>query len=194
METMETSSEGENLTFGMLSRVLKLSKLQIRAVFHGMGAAVPEETAVLARRDIRYLLLAALLERLNFLKAEQRSAILAGVWALRKNAEVSCCDPDQIVFADGQYCAWIGNTGWLDLENGDTITVLPCPPLETIAYNLVELERQTRVQIENRSGSNARRNAGSVDEQGYVRVGPTDAVSGQVRDGGVNVGPDDDHA
>jgi hypothetical protein len=182
METMETSSDGENLTFGMVSRVLKLSKLQIRAVFYGMGTAIPDETAVLARRDIRHLLLADLLENLKFLKAEQRAAILSGVWAGRENAEVSCCDPDQIVFADSQYCTWVGNTGWLDLETGDIITALPCPPLETIAYNLVELERQARVQIENRSGSNARRNAGSVDEQGYVRVGSTDPVSGQVRD------------
>jgi hypothetical protein len=194
METMETSSDGENLTFGMVARVLKLSKLQIRAVFSGMGAAIPDDNVVLSRARLRHLLLADLLENLKFLKAEQRAAILAGIWTGRQDIKISCCDADQIVFADSQYCTWVGNTGWLDLETGDNITALPCPPLETIAYNLVELERQARAQIANRSGSNARRNAGSVDEQGYVRFGPTDAIYGQVRDRSPDVGPDDGHA
>jgi len=152
---------------------------------------------VLKKQELEHLLLADLLENIKFLKAEQRAAILSGVWDTKQQHtgdDEQCCIGDQICFADSQYCTWLGFKGWLDLQTGDAIKILPCSPLETIAYNLVELHRQARTAIENRSGSNGKRSTGSMEEQGYVRVGPTDAVHGQVRDRGPDVGPDDDHA
>jgi hypothetical protein len=186
---METSSEKKNLTFGMLARVIKLSKLQVKAVFSLIGKFPPLDDAELTHQELRYLFAADLLENIKFLRSEQRMAILTGLWY----TEFTPTDliGEQIVFADSQYCTWTGNFGWLNLNTGDTEKQLPCPALETIAYNLQELERQARNAIDNRSGENAKRNAGSVEEQGYVRVSPTDAVYGQVRDGGSDVGPDD---
>jgi hypothetical protein len=196
METMDTSSNDMELTFGMVARVLKLSKLQIRAVFGLIQKPQPADEDIISRRDLRHLLLADLLENIKFLRPEQRTVILDGVWATTaEHADIPvCCVGDQIVFADSRYCTWSGNTGWLDLLEGENTAELPCPPLETIAYNLIELERQAKNAIENRSGANAKRNAGSVEEPGYVRVGPTDAVYGQVRDRGADVGTEHDPA
>lgn len=174
----------------MLARVIKLSKLQIKAVFSLIGKLPPTDDTELTRQELRYLFAADLLENIKFLRSEQRMAILTGLWYTEFTP--THLIGEQIVFADSQYCTWTGNFGWLDLNTGDTINQqLPRPPLETIAYNLQELERQARNAIDNRSGENAKRNAGSVEEQGYVRVSPTDAVYGQVRDGGSDMGPDD---
>jgi hypothetical protein len=175
----------------MLAGISKLSKLQTKAIFALIRRDVPADDADLDDRELNHLLLADLLENIKFLRPEQRTAILCGVWDT--DVDSPCCI-NQIAFADSRYCTWTGNKGWLDLTTGDTTENLPCPPLETIAYNLVELKRQARNAIENRSGANAKRKAGSMEEQGYVRVGSPDAVSGQVRDGGAAVGPDDDNA
>jgi hypothetical protein len=186
---METSSNEKNLTYGMVARVLKLSKLQIKTVFSLVGKQVPADDTTLTAQELRYLFAADLLENVKFLKPEQRTAILSGIWFTEFLPTRIIAD--QLVFADSRYCTWTGNRGWLDLSTGDTEKQLPCPALETIAYNLQELERQARNAIENRSGANAKRNAGSMEKQGYVRVGSTDDVSGQVRDGGADMGPDD---
>lgn len=183
----------------MVTRVLRLSKLQIKAVFAGLGLSVPPEDKALTPHEFHQLVLADLLENLKFLKPEARTIILNSVWETKTNGPADpdaapCCVGDQVFFADSQYCTWLGYTGWLDLSTGDTISILPHAPVETIAYNLVELRRQATVAIENRSKSNAKRDARSMEEQGYVRVGSTDPISGQVRDGGDDVGPGDDSA
>jgi hypothetical protein len=149
--------------------------LQIKAIFALARQPVPIDDYVLTARELNHLLLADLLENIKFLRPEQRTAILCGVWDT--DGDAPCC-VNQIAFADSHYCTWTGNHGWLDLNTGDTTDVLPCPALETIAYNLIELKRQAKHAIENRSGANAQSNARSMEEQGHVRVSAADAVSG----------------
>lgn len=160
-------------------RVVKLSKLQIRNLFTTtLRQPVPGGEDVVSPDNLFYVLLADLLERLDFLKAEQRLLILEGIWS-QKNAadgEASCC-LDHLAFPDGQYCTWTGQTGWLDLDSGETAALLPSAPLESIAYNLNELYRRGVLQIEQRAGFHAKKfDAGSVEEPGDVRERAPDAV------------------
>jgi hypothetical protein len=177
---IKTSEEKKDLTLDMVMRVVKLSKLQIRNLFTTtLRQPVPGGEDVVSPDNLFYILLADLLERLDFLKAEQRLLILEGVWA-QKNAntagEESCC-LDHLAFADGQHCTWTGQTGWLDLESGETTALLACAPLESIAYNLNELYRRGVLQIEQRAGFHAKKfDAGSLDEPGDVRERTPDAV------------------
>ena len=180
----------------MITRVLKLSKLQIRNLFLTViGSPQPQENDAVAERVLLFLLTADLFEKLAFLKPEQKIAILGELWRnLFMSAELFT-QLNQLVFADSQYCTWTNRVGFLDLETGDTAAQLPHPPMESIGYNLSELYRRGRLLIENRSGLNVKKhNAGSVDEQGNICLGSTDDVFGQVRDRGADVGPDDNHA
>jgi hypothetical protein len=196
METMETSSEEKQLTLGMITRVLNLSKLQIRNLFLTvLGQSPPAENDAIPARVLLFLLTADLLEKIAFLSAEKKTAILAELW------QGLYAEPDlfkqlnQLLLADSNYCTWTGRTGFLDLETGDDVPQLEHPPVESIGYNLSELYRRGRILIENRSGLNVKKhNAGSVDEQGNICLGSADAVFGPLRDGGADVGPDHDRA
>jgi hypothetical protein len=193
---MNTSDMQKPLTMGMITRVLKLSKLQIRNLFLTvLQQATPTEDSAPSERILLMLLTADMFEKLEFLRPEQKTAILTELW-LNLYADANVFEQlNQLMFADSQYCTWTGRTGFLDLETGDDIAHLPHPPMESIGYNLSELYRRGRLLIEQRSGLHVKNhNAGSVDEQGNVCLGTADTVFGQVRDGSADVGPNHDRA
>jgi hypothetical protein len=182
METaIDTSEEKKDLTLDMVMQVVKLSKLQIRNLFTAvLKKSVPPGDGIFSRDDLFCVLVADMLERLAFLKAEQRLLIVEGVWTVKSQPlppDAPCC-LNQLVFADGRYCTWTGHTGFVDLETGDEfLGILPSPPLESIAYNLDELYRRGVLQIENKAGFHAKKfDARSLDESGDVCERPADAV------------------
>lgn len=191
---MNTSDMQKPLTMGMIARVLKLSKLQIRNLFLTvLQQPLPDDSAPPTERTLLMLLTADMFEKLEFLRPEQKTAILTELWQSLYAADDVFEQLNQLMFADSQYCTWTGRTGFLDLETGDNVAHLPHPPMESIGYNLSELYRRGRLLIEQRSGLHVKNNnAGSVDEQGNVCLGAVNDVFGQVRDGGPDVGPDHD--
>lgn len=150
----------------MVTPCLNLSKLQTRAIFTGvLNKPQPAPDDPLSQQDVFFLLVGDMLERLAFLKAEQRTLLLQELQSLfaRPSAAPECLK--QVVFADGRYCTWTGQSGFTDLESGEQVTVLPHPPMETIAYNLEELYRRGVLLIEKRNGFHVKKSpAGSVDE------------------------------
>ena len=161
-------------------RVVTLSKLQLRNIFTAiLKAPVPGPADTVDPDSLFYILLADVLGRLEFLQPEQRLLIVEGVWAQRHTPrqDAAPCCMEQIAFADGRYCAWTGHTGWVDLESGETLAMLPDAPLESIAYNLNELYRRGVLQIEKKAGFHAKKfDAGSVDEPGDVCQRAPDGV------------------
>lgn len=149
----------------MVTDLLVLSKLQIRALFTTiLGRSVPDETVPLQTDEKLFLLLADLLEKLAFLKPEQRTLVLTEVRAHQPDIDCNDC-LNQLVFADNRYSTWTSNVGWLDLETGETLTKLPHPPMETIGYNLNELIRRATLHIEKRSGLHAKKpDAANLDQ------------------------------
>lgn len=146
------------LTLGIVTDLLKLSKLQIRTLFTSVlgRPGLPADSEPLDDEAKLFLLVADLLEKLGFLKAEQRTLILTELRARSVAAECLPC-LNQLAFADNRYCTWTGHTGWLDLETGDVADTLPHPPIETIGYNLNELVRRATYCIEARSGMHVKR-------------------------------------
>lgn len=150
----------------MVIPVLNLSKLQIRSIFTAvLNKPQPEIDTPLDKRAVFFLLVGDMLERLAFLKPEQRTLILQELQSLFDDSD-GCRDClKQLVFADGKLCTWTGQSGFTDLESGEQVTTLPHPPMETIAYNLDELYRRGVLLIEKRNGLHAQKSpAGSVDE------------------------------
>jgi hypothetical protein len=165
METMKkTPSDAEPVTtLASLAPILKLDKLQIKSVLRSYNYT--DDPSPLPRYVTLHLLLADILERLAFLKPSQRQAI-----ADAYDAEIAANMPQwqTLAFADGNWCTWTGRTGWLDLTSGDTIDVLPAPPVETIGYNLVVLYDRAIAQIQKRAQHAQEHPAGSPDEPGDV--------------------------
>lgn len=164
----------------MVMRVVKLSKLQIRSIFLAvLKCGPPPGDMPLSETYVFYLLLADMLENLQFLSSEQR--LLIGEQLRQTRIELGMSGApcgDQLAFADGRYATWSGATGWISLESGDSVAQLPRPPLETIAYNLAELYRRGVQIIKSRNGLNVDNSAGSVEKQGDVCERATDPVSG----------------
>jgi hypothetical protein len=159
---METSVDKKSLTLDMVMAVLKLSKLQARTVFTGsLNRPFPAADTVLNGAEIYALLLADMLENLAFLQPAQRALILTELTP-RDPADCLTCDPDLLVFADGQYCTWTGKSCFTDLQTGEPVMELPSPFMETISYNLSELYRRGVLKAENRAGFHVKNNAGSV--------------------------------
>jgi hypothetical protein len=161
---METSVK--ELTLAMVTPILKLSKLQIRAALAPINGTWFEKNPdeVLPEMGFMALLLADLLERIPFLKPEQRSEIFRQMFAANLEAV------SQLAFADGNWCTWSGQTGWLDLETGDLVQAVPAPPVETIGYNLGALQQRALQEIAKRKDRHAsQHSAGSVEEPGDVR-------------------------
>jgi hypothetical protein len=191
---MEISAEGKKLTFGMVTRALKLSKLQIRALFLTvLREPMPAEDESLNDKFLVTLVFAELLEKIAFLLPEQRTAIMTEIWIALFNTPAFETQFNQIVFIDSQVTTWTGATGFLDLQTGEWISELPHPAMETIGYNLNELYRREKLRIEKRSGFHVKKhNAGGVDEPGDIRLSLADDVHRPLRLGGPDVGPDDD--
>lgn len=165
------------VTLAMVAPILKLSKLQLRAVaasLNNNGIPVDwfrDETLPVPPDAFRAILLADLLERkCVFLSAEQKRLILDALFAY--------APPGMIAFADGAYCVWDGAVGYLDLETGDTVPELPVKAVETIGYNLVALRERALNEIAKRQRKThgQEHSAGSLDEPGDVCDGPPDAV------------------
>jgi hypothetical protein len=192
---METSTEEKKLTFGMVTRSLKLSKLQIRTLFLTvLREPVPAEDAHLSDTLLMVLVFADMLDRVAFLLPEQRSVIVTEIWDLF-TSEVFNTQFNQIVFIDNQFTTWTGEKGFFDLQTAEWVDELPHPALETIGYNLNELYRREKLRIEKRSGFHVKKhNAGSLEEPGDVRISLADDVHGPVRLGGPDMGPDNDLA
>ena len=150
----------------MVTPVLNLSKLQTRAIFTSvLNKPQPGLDEPLSKRAVFSLLVGDMLERLVFLKAEQRLLILQELQSIFDDPAVCQECLKQLVFADGKLCTWTGQSGFTDLESGERVTTLPHPPMETIAYNLDELYRRGVLLIEKRNGLHAQKSpAGSVDE------------------------------
>jgi len=166
METMETSGEKKDLTLKMVIPALNLSKLQIRAIFTGvLNKQQPDLDAPLEQQAVFFLLVGDMLERLAFLKPEQRTLIMQELRTTFANPSVCRECLQQLAFADGRHCTWTGHEGFMDLESGERVHTLPHPPMETIAYNLDELYRRGALMIEKRNGFHAKKPvAGSVGE------------------------------
>lgn len=141
-----------------LAPILKLDKLQVKSV---MRPYVYSDDQALPRFVTLHLLLADLLERLAFLKPSQRQAILA---QYDQEIDENLAQWQTLAFADGNWCTWTGQTGWLDLATGDTLEQLPAPPVETIGYNLVVLHDRAIAQIQKRAQHADQHPAGSVDK------------------------------
>jgi hypothetical protein len=198
MEIIEQSSDAVDktppqLTFGMVTRLIQLSKLQIKAIFSTiLRQPHPANDTALSDTVTFFLLAADLFERLPFLKPEQRTLLMTELWRTLETANLKRLQ--QVVFLDAHFCTWTGQTGFLDLRQGDWLPELEHPACETIGYNLNELYRRGRAHIEKRSGLHGQHRAGSVEESGNLRVGFADNVSGPIRHGGPDVGPDDHRA
>jgi hypothetical protein len=164
MAAMSASETEEKIPLDSVTQVLRLSKLKIKAILAGIDAPQPHDT--ITKDVLNHLILADLLDNLKFLSAEARVVILNDLWATKLNPpeDTPCCTGDQIFFADSRYCTWVGRAGWLDLETGEAVEVIPQEPVETIAYNLIPMRRMARAAIDTRSGKNAKQNAGSVEE------------------------------
>lgn len=180
----------------MVTRALKLSKLQIRTLFlTALREPMPKDEDLVRDNDpfLMVLVFAELLERLAFLLPEQRSAILTEIWVDLFNTDACNNQFNQIVFVDSQFCTWTGETGFLDLTSGEWADELTHPAMETIGYNLNELYRREKLRIEKRSGFHVKKHsAGSVEEPGDLRLSLADDVHRPVRLGSPVVGPDDD--
>lgn len=159
----------------MVTSYVKLSKLQMRNIFKARGAELPEPDDAMSPEMLMLTLLADMLERLDFLRPEQRTLILDST----KYAQIMGTHSfAQLAFVDG-YCAFTGNTGFLKLDSGETVATIPAPPMETISYNLAELYRRGKYQIEKRSGMHAKRQDSDrdVEEPADVRDSDADGVS-----------------
>lgn len=152
------------MTLASLAPILKLDKLQVKAVLQSYSYT--DDPSPLPRYVALHLLLADLLERLAFLKPSQRQAITAAY-----DAEIAANMPQwqTLAFADGNWCTWTGQTGWLDLTTGETLEQLAAPPVETIGYNLVVLFERALAQIHKRAKHAKEHPTGSPDEPGDVR-------------------------
>lgn len=160
---METTSLKDNeTTLRMVAPLLKLSKLQVRAMFTTvLQKPAPGENETLAPEEFRCLLVADLLMRLGFLEHEQRLTILSEMRSLFARDDYAL---PQLVFADGNYCTWTGFEGFLDLTTGETVTTLPMPPVETIGYNLSALYARGKQQLAKRNRHAQEHPAGSLDQ------------------------------
>ena len=160
----------------MVTETVKLSKLQLRNIVKLASLELPAPNDEIAPDLLICVLTADMLMRLSFLSAEQRELILvesapAQITGISNFA--------QLVFADGNYCTWTGNTGFLNLESGDTVTQIPVPPMETISYNLNELYRRGISQITKRYKNGKQPDAQTnVEEPADVRERPADGISG----------------
>lgn len=161
----------------MVAETVKLSKLQLRNIFRTAGEQVPQPENAVSPETLLLVLVGELVFNLNYLTAEQRQLILDyadDLWGHIEQEKLA-----QIVFVDGKYCTWTGQTGFVDITSGDPVDELTVPPVETISYNLNELYRRKKLQIEKRSGLHAKQNvAGNVEESADVRDRPADSVSG----------------
>ena len=195
MENSEGLKE-DRLTLQILARVLKLSKLSIANIFRtivGQKQPTPEEE--LSVPVAVFLLLADRFERLPFLEPEQRAVLLSEIWSSLFQADNFLRQQVHVVFIDNSYCTWTGQTRFLDMKTGESVEKLPHPALETIGYNLNELYRRGLMHAQTsqkRAAHVNKQRDRSMEEQGYVRVGPADDVFGQVRDGSAGLGPDND--
>lgn len=157
METMENTSESElAVTVASLTPILKLDKLQLRMLTGGYSDLEP-----LPKSRVGILLLADLLERLAFLTPSQRQTVLA-----HYKPDLPATFPvwETLAFADGNWCTWTGQTGWLDLTTGDVVEALPAAPVETIGYNLVTRYVRAMAQLRKRTSDGEKHPAGSMDQ------------------------------
>lgn len=162
----------------MVTQAVKLSKLQIKNIFRTKGREIPDAEQPISPEDLSLLLTADMLERLMFLQPEQRTLILDAIEPAINSVAIS----DgfyQLGFVDGRYCMWTGNTGFLDITTGDTVSELSVFPLESISYNLNELYRRGKLKIERRSGFHVKRqdDEGDVDESDDICERPIDSIS-----------------
>jgi hypothetical protein len=165
---MAKPSEPEKyLTYEMVLRGLKLSPLQVRAIFTTiLQKSMPNSAEKAEPADIFCLLVADLLEQLAFLQPEQRTFLLTELKPLLGGEPV---DLLHLMFVDEEYCTWTGFTGFLNLTDGAQVESLSDPPLESIGYNLTELYRRGTLMLENRNGFHVKKpDPGSVDEPGHV--------------------------
>ena len=160
----------------MVTETIKLSKLQLRNIVKTGGFPLPGDDDQVESALLTRILTADMLERLVFLRPEQRMLILDESQTAQS---LACANLAQLAFVDGRYCTWTFYTGFLDLESGDTITELPVPPMETISYNLQELIRRGKHQIEKRNGYHAKRQDDEVplDQPTNIREHTADSVS-----------------
>jgi hypothetical protein len=163
IKKVSEKKEDAPLTLSMVTGAISLSKLQIRSLFTGvLNRAVPAEDSVVSPEAFLFLLLADLMEKLPFLRPEQRTLILTEMYRGPFAAQCNSC-LNQLVFADEKYCTWTKNFGFVDLETGDMGVAPKQPPMETIGYNLNELVRRARLNIEKRNGLHAKQpDAGNV--------------------------------
>ena len=159
----------------MVTETVKLSKLQLRNIVKTGGFTLPVDDEPVEAALLTRILTADMLERLVFLRPEQRMLILDESQTAQSLASANLA---QLAFVDGRYCTWTSYTGFLDLESGETITELPVPPMETISYNLQELIRRGKHQIENRNGYHAKRQNDEVplDQPADIRKPAADSV------------------
>lgn len=136
--------------------LLKINPLQVKMAATLARQKPLPDGAPLADSDVWFLVVADLLERLKFLKPEQRTLILSTVSGgvnpinFPPVSAVKSTQPPLVLlsFADGTFCSWSGRKCWLDLTTGETAEKLPDQPFESIAYNLSRLVRDLVAKLE----------------------------------------------
>jgi len=159
---METSGEKTIASLNILAAVLKLDKLQIRAIFTGiLGKPQPNPAEKLSSRDVFFLVAADALNRMGCLKPEQQHLILSEL----HTADIVTAPPlRQLIIVDGQYFTWTGHSRFVCLKTGENVSELPDVPVETIGYNLDELYRRGLILAEKNNNHVKKSIAGSVEE------------------------------
>lgn len=129
----------------------ELSPLQQRTAFRRLGYdGVPAPDVEIPADNCLKLWVIMLLGRLQFLSPEQRDLLIEEMMPQLDGlgeamlAGTSTGTP-MLVIGDGQYAAWHGKTGLLDMSNGVTLQSPPRDILESVAYNLAVLFARNRV-------------------------------------------------
>jgi len=139
-------TNSQNYTLEEVIPFLKMDQLQISVAAMARQEPISASDS-LTESDIWFIVLADLLERLKFLQPAQRTLILATITGPVNKLvfpPISPADDEKrpivmITFADGVFCSWTNNPGWLDLKTGAAVEKLPAWPIESLAYNLSRL-------------------------------------------------------
>ena len=136
----------------MVTKALKLDKLKVLSLLKSQQLSVPgEPDDIIDKQELSLLILATLLENIEFLSVEQRALILDATCGIMHKAAYGATFL-QLAFADRRYVVWSGHQGVMDITTGDILPQMPVQPMETIAYNLNATYIYFRLKIERLGG------------------------------------------
>jgi len=140
--------------YATLKEGTRLSKLRLRAFFSAIGHdKVPDEDVVIGLHDCFLFWAYTLLNRLKFLTSDQTHLLFEEMLPQLKEVDLATDleTSDRtwlLVVADGRYATWENHTGWLDLEIGETVSLVEFKPLEAVSFSLCEMYRRNLAAVE----------------------------------------------